>query len=123
MKSATVAAKNLTTPDETRRFGHGEMAVVNVGGITVGRSVFDPGWRWSTDVRPIAGTNSCQIAHAGYIIAGRLSVRMDDGTEVVFGPGDAFVVAPGHDAWVVGDQPCVALDWAGSAEYAQSATQ
>lgn len=121
MKSATVAAKNLGRPDETRRFGHGEMAVVTVDGISVGRSVFDPGFRWSTDVRPIVGTDSCQVAHAGYVISGRLCVLMDDGTEIALNPGDSFVVAPGHDAWVIGDEPCMTLDWAGSAEYARGA--
>lgn len=119
MKSMTFGAKNVGTPDEIRRFGHGEMAVVNVDGMQVGRAVFEPGWRWSDDVRPIANTASCQAHHEGYIISGQLGIRMDDGAETVLGPGTAFKVAPGHDAWVVGDKPCVALDWAGTADYAR----
>ena len=118
MKSMTLGAKNLGTPDEIRRFGHGEMAVVNVSGMAVGRAVFEPGFRWSVDVRPIANTASCQAHHAGYVISGQLGVRMDDGTETILGPGTVFSVAPGHDAWVVGDEPCVTIDWASSAEYA-----
>lgn len=117
---ATLAAKNLDTPDEVRRFDNGEMAVVAVAGMTVGRAVFEPGWRWSADVRPIAGTQSCQVAHTGYVVSGQLCVRMDDGREAVAGPGDAFVIAPGHDGWVVGDEPCVMLDWSGGIGYARS---
>ncbi|MGH3949871.1 MAG: cupin domain-containing protein [Pseudonocardiaceae bacterium] len=123
MSDITLAAKNLDTPDEVRRFGHGEMAVVTVAGVTVGRAVFEPGWRWSADVRPVAGTASCQVAHTGYVMSGRICVRMDDGTEAVAGPGDAFVIAPGHDGWVVGDEPCVMLDWSGGVDYARSAEE
>lgn len=116
-----LASKNLNTPDEVRSFDHGEMAVVTVAGVSVGRAVFEPGWRWSVDVRPLAGTTSCRVAHTGYVLAGRICVRMDDGTEAVAGPGDVFVIAPGHDGWVVGDEPCVMLDWSGSADYARAA--
>ncbi|MGH8825677.1 MAG: cupin domain-containing protein [Jiangellaceae bacterium] len=116
-----LAAKNLDTPDETRRFEHGEIGVVTVAGVTVGRAVFEPGWRWSTDVRPLAGTDSCQVGHTGYVISGRLCVRMDDGTEAVAGPGAVFVISPGHDGWVMGDEPCVMLDWSGSTDYARPA--
>lgn len=119
MADVTLAAKNLDAPDEVRRFDHGEMAVVTVAGVTVGRAVFQPGWRWSADVRPVAGTDSCHVAHTGYVLSGRLCVRMNDGTQAVAGPGDAFVIAPGHDGWVVGDEPCVMLDWSGSADYAR----
>lgn len=117
----TLAAKNLAQPDELRRFDHGELAVVKVAGVTVGRAVFSPGWRWSDHVRPLAGTASCQVAHVGYILSGRMCVRMADGREATVGPGDAFVVPPGHDGWVVGDEPCVMLDWAGGGDYARSA--
>lgn len=119
----TLAAKNLDSPDESRRFSRGRMDVVTVAGVTVGRAVFEPGWRWSDDVAPVAGTGSCQVAHVGYIVSGRLAVRMDDGTEAVAGAGDAVVVSPGHDGWVVGDEPCVMLDWAGGADYARGATE
>ena len=118
----TLAAKNLETPDETREFNNGEMRVVNVEGATIGLATFKPGWQWSNDVKPIAGTDSCQAAHTGYVISGRIHVRMDDGREADAGPGDAVVIAPGHDAWVVGDEPCVMLDWSGSANYAKPAS-
>ena len=117
----TLEAKNLDHPDETRPFENGEMAVVNVAGVTVGRGLFRPGWRWSNDVKPIAGTESCQAPHTGYVISGRMHVIMDDGAEGEAGPGDAVVISPGHDAWVVGDEPCVLLDWSGVADYAKSA--
>jgi hypothetical protein len=77
----------------------------------VGRATFRPGWRWSTDVKPVVGTDSCQLAHSSYVVSGRFHVRMDDGTERELGPGDAHVVSAGHDAWVVGDEPCVAIDF------------
>jgi hypothetical protein len=119
----TLEAKNLDTPDEKRSFEHGDLHVVNVAGATIGRAVFKPGWKWSNDVKPLAGTDSCEAPHTGYVISGRLHVRMDDGAEGEVGPGDAFVVSPGHDAWVVGDEPCVVLDWSGSANYAKPAGQ
>ena len=75
--------------------------VVNVGGMTIGRGTFEPGWKWSECVKPIAGTESCQAAHMGYMVAGRMKVVMDDGTETELGPGDAVAIPPGHDAWSV----------------------
>lgn len=98
-----------------------EINVVNIGGVTVGRAVFNPDWKWSNDVKPIAGTDSCQAPHTGYVISGRMHVVMDDGTESDAGPGDAIAISPGHDAWIVGDEPCVMLDWSGSANYAKPA--
>ena len=103
-------SKNIETPDEKVGFDHGQMNVVNLPGLMLVRARFDPGWSWSGDVKPRAGTESCQVAHAGLILSGRLTVRMDDGQEKTFGPGDAHVVSPGHDAWVVGDEPCEILD-------------
>ena len=114
----TLETRNLDTPDETRKFENGHMNVVSIAGSNVGRAVFEPGWRWSNDVKPIAGTDSCQVAHAGYVVSGRMHVVMDDGTEGEAGPGDAVVISPGHDAWIVGDEPCVMLDWSGSTNYA-----
>lgn len=108
----TLEAKNLDAPDERRMFEHADLDIVNLTGATIVRATFNPGWKWSTDVKPLVGTDSCQAAHAGYVISGRFHVRMDDGRECEFGPGDAHVVAPGHDAWVVGDDPCIALDFA-----------
>lgn len=115
----TLETKNLDTPDETRKFEHGALNLVTIAGATIGRAVFEPGWKWSNDVKPIAGTESCEAPHTGYVISGRMRVRMDDGTEGEAGPGDALVISPGHDAWIVGDEPCVVLDWSGSANYAK----
>ena len=116
----TLEAKSLESPDETRPFvDKGAAAIVNVGGVTAGRGVFEPGWRWSEHVKPIAGTDSCQAPHAGYVLSGRMRVRMDDGEEAEVGPGDAFVISPGHDAWTVGDEACVLLDFSGMEHYAK----
>lgn len=104
-------AKNLDTPDDKRNFEHGQIQLVNLPGITFGRAVLSPSWRWSTDVKPAAGTASCQLAHTAYVVSGRFHVRMDDGAELDLGPGDAHVVSPGHDAWVVGDEECVIIDF------------
>ena len=109
---ATLEAKGFSTPDETRQFaGKGKLDVVNVGGVAVGRGVFEPGWRWSVNVKPVAGTTSCQAAHNGYIVSGRMRVAMDDGSEGEAGPGDVVHIAPGHDAWTVGDETCVFVDF------------
>jgi len=116
---AVIEAKNLDSPEETRTFDKGRLDVVNIAGATIGRAVFEPGWKWSECVKPIAGTDSCQAGHTGYVLSGRLHVVMDDGTQADAGPGDAFVIAPGHDAWTVGNEPCVALDWSGAADYAK----
>ncbi|HVA75518.1 MAG TPA: cupin domain-containing protein [Acidimicrobiales bacterium] len=109
---ATLEAKNLQSPDERRTTDHGFLEVVNLPGATIARGVLQPGWKWSTDIAPAVGTSSCQVAHTGVILSGHFHVRMDDGRELDFGPGDAHVVAPGHDAWVVGDEPCVVIDFA-----------
>jgi quercetin dioxygenase-like cupin family protein len=111
--------KTMRTPDETRTFERGKIEVVNIGGGTVGRATFEPGWRWSEHVKPIAGTDLCQAAHFGYQVSGRLHVKMADGRELESGPGDVAVIPPGHDAWVVGDEPVVMIDWSGAANYAK----
>jgi quercetin dioxygenase-like cupin family protein len=112
--------KSLDTPMETRPFkdGTGHLDVIDSGAGIVGRAVFEPGWRWSSHVKPIAGTDSCQAPHVGYMISGRMHVVMDDGEEADFQAGDFASMAPGHDAWVVGDEPCVFVDWQGFADYA-----
>lgn len=111
--------KTFTTPDETRPFaGHGNLALVQVGGRDVGRATFEPGWRWSVDVKPLAGTNTCQVSHLGYCLEGRMRVTMDDGTSAEVGPGDAFAIPPGHDAEVLGDTACVMLDFGEVGQYA-----
>jgi ethanolamine utilization protein EutQ (cupin superfamily) len=120
---AGLEAKSFSSPDETRPFqGKGKMDVVKVGGMTVGKGVFEPGWRWSVNVKPLAGTDSCQGLHVGYMLSGRMHVRMDDGTEAEAGPGDVVHIEPGHDAWIVGDEPCVFLDFGTTvAQYAKRA--
>jgi quercetin dioxygenase-like cupin family protein len=110
---------SFTQPDETRKFPNGRAEILKVGGGTVGRFVFEPGWRWSNDVKPIAGTDSCQVQHFQYTVSGRLGIRMDDGTEMELGPGDLALIGPGHDGWVIGDEPAVILDWAGAGNYAK----
>jgi Cupin domain len=113
--------KNFDQPDEVRPFEEdsGQLAVVDSGRGLVGRAVFRPGWQWSKHVAPIAGTDSCQSAHVGYQVAGQMHVVMDDGEELDFGPGDLAVIPPGHDAWTVGNEPVVFLDWQGFADYAK----
>jgi quercetin dioxygenase-like cupin family protein len=113
--------KSLDSPEEIRPFegGMGQIELVNMEGGAVGRGTFLPGWRWSEHVKPIAKTDSCQAAHMGYLISGRMKVVMDDGEEMEFGPGDFAIMPPGHDAWTVGDEPCVVIDWQGFADYAK----
>lgn len=116
---ATVQKKNFETPDETRNFDKGRMQVVNLGDETVGRFRLEPGWQWSKSVKPVVKTESCQQHHTNYIISGKTKVRMDDGTEMEAAPGDFVVVPPGHDAWVVGNEPCVGIDFTGAKTYAK----
>jgi hypothetical protein len=117
---ATIDVKSFADPDERRMFeGKGYADVVNVAGRVVGRGVFEPGWRWSTNVKPIAGTDSCQVSHLGYVVSGRMKIYADDGTEAEIGPGDVYAIHPGHDAETVGDEPCVSLDFGEFGEYAK----
>lgn len=102
--------------------GKGELAMLDLEGASVGLARFDPGWRWSEHVKPIAGTDSCQAPHAGYVMSGHMTVRMDDGSEENLDPGDVVTIAPGHDAWVVGQEPCLMLDWQGFTDYARPRT-
>ena len=112
--------KNVGTPDETRPFADkGSAAVVNIGGHTALLGTWEPGWRWSDHIKPIAGTDSCQTTHLLYCLSGRMKVVMDDGTEGELGPGDMAAIEPGHDAWVVGDEPCRAVDFGSVAHYAK----
>ena len=102
---------NFTTPDETRSFPNGTSDIVHVGEDTIARLTLQPGWHWADHVKPIAGTESCQLRHVGYMVSGRLTVRMDDGTETITEAGQAYVIEPGHDAWTVGDEPVMALEF------------
>jgi hypothetical protein len=114
------AHKSFEQPEETREFPNGKAQIVSVDGAQVGRMIFQPGWRWSNDVKPIAGTDSCEAPHFQYHVSGRLAIRMDDGTEMVAGPGDVTSLPSGHDAWVVGDEPAVVVDWYGASNYAKA---
>lgn len=117
---ASAEVKSFDSPDETRPFeGKGAARVVNIGGREVGKAVFEPGWKWSNNVKPIAQTDSCQVAHLGYCISGRMKVYMDDGSEVEVGPGDVMAIPPGHDAEIVGDEPCVMVDFGEFGDYAK----
>ncbi len=118
---AHMIRKSLNSPEETRAFadGMGMVELVNLDSSPVGRATFHPGWKWSTHVKPIAKTDSCQAAHTGYVVSGRMHVVMDDGEEMETGPGDFVHIPAGHDAWIVGDEPCVVIDWHGFADYAK----
>ena len=111
--------KSFQTPDEVRDFPHGTASILNIGGGSVGRLVFQPGWRWSTDVKEIAKTDSCQAVHTGTLLSGRLHVKMADGTEEELGPGDVYHIPAGHDAWVVGNEPVVGVEVTGNFEWAK----
>jgi mannose-6-phosphate isomerase-like protein (cupin superfamily) len=108
---APIEIKSFDRPDETRPFeGRGRVELVTLNGQQIGKATFEPGWRWSQDVKPIAQTESCQVKHLGFVLSGRLRITMDDGSQAEIGPGDAFSVPAGHDAEVVGDEPCVTID-------------
>ena len=115
----TLRRLNFDTPDETRPAGSAKADIINVGDMAMMRVTAPPGWRWSKDVAPIAKTESCQAPHLHYQLSGRIHVVMDDGTEDEFGPGDLAVIPPGHDAWVVGDEPVVAIDVTGANVWAK----
>ena len=114
-----IQKKNLSRPDEKRTFDKGRVELVTVGGITFGRATFEPGWKWSTCVKPIVKTESCEAPHLQYHVSGRIHVVMDDGTEKEFVPGDVSLIPPGHDAWVVGNEPVVVIDISGMIDYAK----
>jgi hypothetical protein len=116
---ARMQKKNLSEPEELRVFDRGRLELVSLGGVTLGRATFQPGWKWSTSVKPLANTESCQAPHLQYHISGRLHVVMDDGSQEEFGPGDVSLLPPGHDAWVVGEDPVVVIDISGMGDYAR----
>ena len=112
--------KSLNSPDEVRKFEKGKVELVTIAGALVGRATFEPGWKWSNHVKPIAKTNSCQVAHFGYQVSGALTTRMDDGTEKTSRAGDVVNIPPGHDAWVSGNEPVVVIDFQGMVDYAKA---
>lgn len=117
---AKAELKSFGKPDEVRQFPKGRLELVRVGKATIGRAVFEPGWRWSTSVQPLVKTKSCEAAHFQYHVAGTLRVRMDDGTEFDCKPGDVSLLPAGHDGWVVGDETVVIVDFQGMRNYAKA---
>ena len=117
---AGVESRDFDRPDDVRRPDKTTVEVVNVGPTEVGRFTFAPGWRWSECIKPVVGTDSCQLEHLGYAVAGSIRVVHEDGTEVDIRPGEAYLIAPGHDAWVVGDEPFVGVEFKSAATYARA---
>lgn len=116
----TVEHESFSRPTEVRSFAHGKAEILTAGESTIGRLVLEPGWRWSNDVKELAGTDSCMAPHFQYHVQGRLGIRMDDGTEFIAGPGDVTSLPEGHDAWVVGDEQVIVVDWYGATHWAQT---
>lgn len=114
---AGIESKNFDTPDESRT---PDKTRVDVGDGEVGRFAFQPGWRWSECIKPVAGTDTCQADHVGYVATGRLTVEHQDGTQVTLSPGDVYSIKPGHDAWVEGDEQFVGFEFKSAATYAKS---
>ena len=117
---AAAELKHFGKPDEVREFPLGRVELVKIGGVTLGRAIFQPGWKWSTSVQPLAKTKSCEAPHFQYHVYGILMVKMDDGTEIECHPGDVSLLPSGHDAWVVGDEPAIVMDFQGMMDYAKA---
>ena len=115
-------SKSLNSPDDVRTFNKGKVELVKVGGVTIGRAVLEPGWKWSECVKPIAKTKSCEAPHFQYHVSGIMKVRMDDGTEKEFKAGDISFLPSGHDAWVVGSEPAISVDFQGMVHYGVAPT-
>ena len=111
----TISSKSFEEPDERRTPDKTDMAVVKLPGASVARITFQPGWRWSECIRPVVGGQSCQVRHVGTLLSGEMEVVHDDGTKARLAPGSAYVIEPGHDAWVVGDEPAVGLEFESTA--------
>jgi hypothetical protein len=118
MTMAKMEKKNISNPDERRSFEKGIVDLATIGEVTFGRATLQPGWKWSTCVKPLVKTDSCQASHLQFQLSGRLHVEMDDGSSEEFGPGDVAFIPPGHDAWVVGNEPVTAIDISGMRDYA-----
>jgi hypothetical protein len=116
---ASYERKDLKAPDETRTFEKGKLELINMGGGAIGRLSLEPGWRWSKHVKPIAGTDLCEAPHFQYHVSGRLHILLADGSEFEAGPGEVTSLPSGHDAWVVGNEPVVTVDWYGASNYAK----
>jgi hypothetical protein len=112
--------KSFSKPDEVRTFPKGKLEVIKIGGATLGRATLEPGWKWSTSIQPLVHTKSCEAPHFQYHISGTLVVIMDDGTEFECKAGDVSLLSVGHDAWVVGNEPVVVVDFQGMLDYAKA---
>ena len=121
--ATTAELKSFDRPDEVREFPKGRLELIKVGGATIGRAVFEPGWRWATSIQPIVRTKSCEAPHFQYHVAGVLRIRMDDGAEFDCRPGDVWLLPSGHDAWVIGDEAAVVVDFQGMIDYARGDKQ
>jgi len=119
MKMEKMEVKNLGAPEETRVFDKGKVELVKIGGKMIGRATFQPGWKWSDSVKPLAKTESCEAPHLQYHVSGTLRVRLDAGTVKDLRPGDISMLPSGHDAWVVGNEPVVVVDFQGMIDYAK----
>jgi quercetin dioxygenase-like cupin family protein len=113
---------NLRQPSEVREFPYGQLELFHIAGQVIGRATYQPGWRWTQHVGPTAGTKLCEVEHLGLVVSGRAALRMADGTERVLEPGDLFAIPPGHDSWVVGDEPYTSLHLLGADSYTLPAT-
>ena len=115
-----VILKRFERPDEVRRFAKGRFEVIKLGGMTIGRATYEPGWKWSVDVGRATGANSCAVEHVGMVLSGCATAAMDDGRVIEMKAGDVFYIAPGHDSWVVGNEPYVSLHFLGAEAYASA---
>jgi quercetin dioxygenase-like cupin family protein len=115
----TTDLRRFESPDEVRTFEKGRFELVHIGNMTLGRAVYEPGWKWSLHIGPGVGTKSCDVEHVGLVISGRAVAAMDDGTIIEMKPGDLFYIAPGHDSWVAGNEPYVSLHLMGASDYAR----
>lgn len=116
----TIELKNFQNADEIRTLPKTKIEVVNFGDTALMRATFQPGWKWSECIKPTVGTKSCETAHINYVIAGRMKIAMDDGTEKEMGPGDVAIIPSGHDAWVVGNEPCIVIDFGAGKTYGKA---
>ena len=114
-----VILKRFDHPDETRNFEKGKFELIHIGGMTIGRASYEAGWKWSVHVGAASGQKSCQVEHVGLVVSGRATAAMDDGRIIEMKAGDLFYIAPGHDSWVVGDEPYVSLHFLGAGDYAK----
>ena len=122
-KKAGLEVKSLNAPDEVRTFDKGKIEIISIEGRTVGRATFQPGWKWSESVKPLVNTRSCEAPHFQYHVSGTLRIKSDDGTEKDCKAGDVSMLGAGHDAWVVGNEPVVIVDFQGMVDYAKKSVK